>query len=906
MTKLLCDLPDAPSDTCCGSPPEPLAAPTEVVNAPGLAAIAYRVGTFSTFRRAMLDRVPAANLLDPPPNPFAQWLEGTPGDYQTMFIELWAYLADILTFYQERIANEAYIPTATQLSSLIRLAQLIGYRPKPGSAANALAALIVEKGKSAVVPASFRVGTRAAAGKPAVIFETVAPTTAVGASSKIPIAVTAPRNQFAALAGYEILTAPRMTNLSPAFNDLFGDLGALLLPAFLARGIAPSFPSTRRTVVFAGAKNRVSVGDWLLFVHKENDTTAEQPIPRRVISVAVDDKQKTTTVVWEETDAIGIASGDTDVKVCAFRVVATPFGSSAPAGDPFASPAQETRPWDIATNPVHFVPHPDETPKMSLDAVYDAIDATPDAPGWVLLHKDGDLTPVPFRITEAKTAGRAQYEISAKVTRLTFQTPPTMADGYPLRGTTVYAANEALVLQPKLPLPEPIGGATLILDGVFSQLRAGQTVIFEGFLWNEGTNAVTAQRQAEQAVLAEPPKIDVGNAITTIRITPGLRGQYGVAGAVVYANVVGVTQGETVRNEVLGSGDGSAFQAFSLKKDPLTYLPSTAAEGLSAVESTLGVTVNNVLWHERPTLLESGPQSRQYVTAEDSAGITSVSFGDGVHGQRLPTGRDNVKATYRKGIGASGNVAAGAVQVLLDNVVGLQKVTNPLGAIGGTDLETVAQIRANAPRSVRTFSRAVSVDDYAALALTYPGVAKANSSLVTLDASHVALAHPYIQLTVSTTDGVPLATQSGFAGALRAYLDRRRDPNVRLRIVDFTRVFVDLEATIDVLADFPRQGTLDAATAAMSPTHGFFAFERLSFGESLRLSAVYAALQAVPGVRSATVITFRNVTDPAGTISDDIFIRATELAVMKNDPTDTGNDFGRLVLGLGEGGFADR
>jgi hypothetical protein len=115
MTRHLCDLPDAPSEACCGAPPEPVAAPIEVVNAPGLAAIAYRVGTFGTFRRAMLDRVPAADLLDPA-NPFAQWLEGTPGDYQTMFVELWAYLADILTFYQERIANEAYIPTATQLS----------------------------------------------------------------------------------------------------------------------------------------------------------------------------------------------------------------------------------------------------------------------------------------------------------------------------------------------------------------------------------------------------------------------------------------------------------------------------------------------------------------------------------------------------------------------------------------------------------------------------------------------------------------------------------------------------------------------------------------------------------------------------------------------------------------------
>ncbi|HKR66712.1 MAG TPA: hypothetical protein VJZ00_23495, partial [Thermoanaerobaculia bacterium] len=173
MTKRLCDLPSSPADTCCAEPVEPPAVPLEIVTAPGLSSIAYRIGTFASFRRTMLDRIADLDLFDTMPNPFFdKWSEGSPNDYQTMFVELWAYIADVLTFYQERIANEAYVPTATQLSSLMRLAETIGYRPQPGASASALVAFIVEKGKTATVPAAFRVSTRASGGKQAAVFET--------------------------------------------------------------------------------------------------------------------------------------------------------------------------------------------------------------------------------------------------------------------------------------------------------------------------------------------------------------------------------------------------------------------------------------------------------------------------------------------------------------------------------------------------------------------------------------------------------------------------------------------------------------------------------------------------------------------------------------------------------------
>src|SRR5262249_29030408 len=194
------------------------------------------------------------------------------------------------------------------------------------------------------------------------------------------------------------------------------------------------------------------------------------------------------------------------------------------------------------------------------------------------------------------------------------------------------------------------------------------------------------------------------------------------------ANVAAVTQGETVKDEVLGSSDGSAFQSFPLKKKPLTYLPAPDAEGLASVRSTLLVTVNGVRWDEKPTLLDSAADDAAYTTTQDEAGQTTVVFGDGYFGARPPSGRDNLRARYRKGLGTSGNVAADAIVQMIASLPGLQKVTNPLLSSGGADPEDSAGIRANAPASLRTFGRAVSAADYAALARTFPGVAKASAA----------------------------------------------------------------------------------------------------------------------------------------------------------------------------------
>ena len=407
------------------------------------------------------------------------------------------------------------------------------------------------------------------------------------------------------------------------------------------------------------------------------------------------------------------------------------------------------------------------------------------------------------------------------------------------------------------------------------------------------------------------PSRDEGNKITTVRLDKPLGHSYVRASTVVLSNVVAVTQGETVRDEILGSGDGTAGQTLPLRQAPLTYLPTVDPEGLTAVESTLLVTVNGVRWERRPTLVATQADERVFTTVDDDTGSTKVVFGDGVEGARPPTGRDNIRARYRKGLGSSGNVASGAIATLIDNFAGVGKVTNPEPTHGGVDREGPDAIRVNAPASIQTFGRVVSAADFAAFALGYPGIGKARAVWLTRDpATHRPLAHPCVQLTVASPDG-DLDANDPLLGRLRGFLDGRRDPNVSLRIQSADRVPIELAATVDLADQVGRQATLATVRGILNPgigpngNPGFFSFAWLGFGESVHLSAVYALLQGVAGVRSVRVTTLRRPdrdADPS-TVREHVIVGPTELPHVENDPAHP--ELGRILVSLGAGGFDD-
>ena len=89
--------------------------------------IDYVTKDYEGFQQAMLNQIP---LLLP------EWTDRSESDFGVVLIELFAYVADILSYYQDRVANEAYLATATQRRSVAELLRLIDYQIDPGLAAS--------------------------------------------------------------------------------------------------------------------------------------------------------------------------------------------------------------------------------------------------------------------------------------------------------------------------------------------------------------------------------------------------------------------------------------------------------------------------------------------------------------------------------------------------------------------------------------------------------------------------------------------------------------------------------------------------------------------------------------------------------------------------------------------------
>src|SRR6266516_1031317 len=101
-----------------------------IQNPPGQASIAYRTGSYDRFLAAMLAR------LSSPAYPALSGLTvRSLDDPAIALLDGWAVVADVVTFYTERIANEGYLRTATEPTSLRLLGRLVGYAPRPGVAA---------------------------------------------------------------------------------------------------------------------------------------------------------------------------------------------------------------------------------------------------------------------------------------------------------------------------------------------------------------------------------------------------------------------------------------------------------------------------------------------------------------------------------------------------------------------------------------------------------------------------------------------------------------------------------------------------------------------------------------------------------------------------------------------------
>jgi predicted phage baseplate assembly protein len=785
---------------------------SRIQNAPGLSVLAHRVATHGRFKADMLaalGRQPELRALTTRQD----------SDPSIALIDAWASVLDVLTFYQERIANEGYLRTATERRSVLELARAIGYELQRGVAASTHVVF----------------GLSSLAGSP----NSVQLAAGIRVQS-VPGPDEAPQTFETALA----------IEARPEWNLSRPKAGEVVLPRrgtsqIWVRGVSNQIaPGDGLLVVGAAGLSVLDERNWC-FRHVKQVTTVLPAV------ATLDPKAGSSAIVLDRSLSDNLHDVTQGTRVFVFRQRAAVFGYNAPDWRSMSSKIQKAYTGDLEGTfsdwprfniayeepppkppaaarapdpmlPIVVGPGADPLDTIYLDALYPKL-----VPGsWVLLSAANETAL--YSVAEASEASKSDFTLTSKVTRLTLERATLLEDfgQASLREIRVYAQSEALELAPT-PLTAPVSGLSVDLDRPVDGLPPGRIVVVTG---------ADADSGAPVSEVAQLASTELVAGATRLRLSSALAYRYRRDSMNLYANVALATHGQTGW-EILGSGDASkAFQRFTLKQKPLTQVSAANAAGSS---STLSVRVNDLLWQEVPSLYGCGPSDRVYTTRVADDGTVTVAFGDGVTGARPSSGVENISATYRVGIGAQGNLGPGQLSLLLTRPLGLDSVINPLPASGGADPHTLDEARQNAPYTVLTLDRIVSLLDFENFAAAFAGVGKAQAALVWNEGRQI------VHVTIAGGDGAEVPAGSSLLQNLSAALDAARETDLPLMVASYRPVPFRIEAGLLLAQEYLVDSVVAAAQAALVAAFGF---GRRSFGQGVSKSEVLAVLQSVEGV----------------------------------------------------------
>ena len=351
---------------------------------------------------------------------------------------------------------------------------------------------------------------------------------------------------------------------------------------------------------------------------------------------------------------------------------------------------------------------------------------------------------------------------------------------------------------------------------------------------------------------------------TIISLKTPLENTYDRKTVIIYANVAPATNGSS-KEEILGRGDASQpFQKFVLKQSPLTYIQAPTSGGRV---STLKVKVNDIKWEEVPSLYDLDGQQQVYITRMGDDGNTTVQFGDGITGARLPTGAE-IKASYRIGTGLQGLVNANQITLLMTRPLGVKGVNNPGRPEGAEDTEPRDLARRNAPSTVLTFDRIVSLKDYEDFARSFAGIGKAKSTWIWNGDKRV------VQIIVASAGGDKIGSSSDLISNLKKAITDASDPHQSVNIDPYIPIYFKLNA--EIIVD-PRYGADKVSASVRSALEDAFSFEMRSFGQRVEDCDLTAVIQRVEGVLAVWVST--DLSDPVKA-SDLVMIDPNEIEIV--------------------------
>lgn len=329
---------------------------------------------------------------------------------------------------------------------------------------------------------------------------------------------------------------------------------------------------------------------------------------------------------------------------------------------------------------------------------------------------------------------------------------------------------------------------------------------------------------------------------------------------------------EDVAGELIGTGTGQPNQSYTLSEN-------------SVVEGSVRVFVQNGAaygeWQYVLHLADYGPSDAVFTTTTDADNYVSVVFGDGVSGA-IPPVYAAIKSDYVVGGGIVGNVPENTLTSLYlvpgmtsENLAILDtsiNVTNSAPATGGVDPDDLDTIKGLATESFTTNQRAVTLNDYTALALQLPLVSKAFA--VSEVGSSVTL---YVapKRVSTTTDPYPLYEDDNTT-LTAEWNDNNGNglqPSVEAGLSEKTQIGVSLTVsppayvpvTISILYNkYPQYTSAQVDAQIKALLIQYYDYSQVSFGQTIYPEDIEFILKYAPGVANASVTELYRTDDTAG------------------------------------------
>lgn len=322
------------------------------------------------------------------------------------------------------------------------------------------------------------------------------------------------------------------------------------------------------------------------------------------------------------------------------------------------------------------------------------------------------------------------------------------------------------------------------------------------------------------------------------------------------------------------------------------FLNSRTNEDLLAQVTQLLEQPSGDTWSIEQTLLASVASAKDFVAELEDDGSASLRFGDGIFGT-APVAGISFLAQYRIGNGTSGNIGINTLTQIatLDSSLlatfnpPVAGVTNPLAATGGLDPETLDEVRQRAPVAFRTQERAVTPEDYGTQAVVVdPTLAKALGTFRWTGSWQTV----FISVDPEGTEIVDDARRTSIASGMELYRMAGHDVDVIPPVYVSLELYLKVCAAPGYIASQVEQALLIVLGTGTLPdgTKAVFNPDNFTFGQTVYLSPIYAAVQNTAGVQSVTVTRFQRQgqcsTNAAST--GKLFMNRLEIPRLDNDP----------------------